>query len=184
MCFETRPNAKPKPLAAILELSFQKTHKVTENRYRLTPYRLLVLWSLPIFFLAFFLFLFFSKFGTIYEAKFIDILAFTLLILFSVGTFVFLFFNHLPLARQTELIIQGKLLTIVRDGKVERIDFSEITSIKEYTAKKLPWGFIMKWSLKTNEKEYIISSLTISQLDFERYFHDKTETKVSLFPTV
>jgi hypothetical protein len=153
-------------------------------RYRITPYRLLVLWSLPIFFLTFILLVFFSKFDTIYEARRIDIIAFTLLILFSVGTFVFLFFNHLPLARQTELVIQGKLLTIIRGGKVERINYSEITSIKEYSAKRLPWGFIMKWSLKTNEKEYIISSLTISQLNFERHVNDKTETKVLLFPKV
>jgi hypothetical protein len=136
------------------------------------------------FFLALFLFLFLSKFENISEAKPVDIIGFSLLILFSVGTFIFLFFNHLPLARQTELIIKGKQLTIVREGKEERIHFSEITGIKMYTAKKLPWGFIMKWCLTANGKEYVISSLTISQLNFERHFHDKTETKVSVFPTV
>ena len=136
------------------------------------------------FFLALFLFLFFSKFENISEARPVDIIGFVFLIMFRVGTFVFLFFNHLPLARQTELIIKDKQLIIVRDGKEERIDFSQITSIKEYTAKKLPWGFIMKWCLTANGEEYVISSLTISQLNFERHFHDKTETKVSLFPTV
>ncbi len=139
---------------------------------------------MPLFFLALFLFLFFSKYENISKAKPVVIIGFTLLILFSVGIFAFLFFNHLPLARQTELIIDGKRLTIVREGKEESIHFSEITGIKEYTAKKLPWGFIMKWCLTAKGKEYVISSLTISQLNFERHFHDKTETKVSVFPTV
>jgi hypothetical protein len=136
------------------------------------------------FFLALFLFLFFSKLENISEAKPVDIIGFSLLIVFSVGTFVFLFFNHLPLARQTELMIEDKQLTIIREGKEERIHFSEITGIKMYTAKKLPWGFIMKWCLTANGKDYVISSLTISQLNFERHFHDKTKAQVSLFPTV
>jgi hypothetical protein len=136
------------------------------------------------FFLGLFLFLFFSKYENISEAKPVDIIGLTLLILFSVGTFVFLFFNHLPLARQTELIIEGKQLTIIREGKIESIHFSEITRIKEYSTAKLPWSSIKKWSISTNGKEYIISSLTISQLNFERHFHDKTETKVSFFPTL
>ena len=79
------------------------------------------------FFLALALFLFFSKFEKINEAQPMDIIGFSLLTLFSVGTFIFLFFNHLPLARQTELIIEGKQLTIVREGEEEHIHFSEIT---------------------------------------------------------
>ena len=136
------------------------------------------------FFLALALFLFFSKFEKINEAQPMDIIGFSLLTLFSVGTFIFLFFNHLPLARQTELIIEGKQLTIVREGEEEHIHFSEITGIKEYSTAKLPWSSIKKWHISANGKEYVVSSLIISQLNFERHFHDKTETKAPLFPTV
>ncbi|HYH16969.1 MAG TPA: hypothetical protein VD794_17170 [Flavisolibacter sp.] len=157
---------------------------MTEKRYRFNFYRLLALWSLPTFFLVFTIFLFFSKFNSVSHAQPIDIIGFTFLLLFSVGIFIILFFNHLPSALKTELVLKGKQLTIVRNGREETINFVDIAAIKLYTAKKLPWGFIMKWCLTAKDKDYIISSLTISQLDFERYFHDKTEVKVSLFPKI
>jgi hypothetical protein len=130
------------------------------------------------------LFLFFARFKTVNESKPVDVLVFVFFLIFFVGIFVFLFFNHLALARKTELVIEGQQLTIVNDGKAEIISSSDILSIKEYTANRLPWGSVIKWNIAVKEKEYIISSLTISRLNFERHFHIKIETKTSLVPII
>ena len=38
--------------------------------------------------------------------------------------------------------------------------------------------------LAGKDKEIVVSSLTISQFNFERHFHNKIKHKVSLFPTL
>ena len=155
-----------------------------QNRYSLNFFRLLGVWSLPLLSLVLILFLFFARFKTVNESKPVDVLVFVFFLIFFVGIFVFLFFNHLALARKTELVIEGQQLTIVNDGKAEIISSSDILSIKEYTANRLPWGSVIKWNIAVKEKEYIISSLTISRLNFERHFHIKIETKTSLVPII
>jgi hypothetical protein len=156
----------------------------TENRYHFNLSRFLSLWSLPIILLAMLTFLFFSKYEKLNEAKSVQLLALSLFMLFCVGPFAFLFFNHLPLARRTMLIIKDKILYILIDGQQEKIEFLEIKNITEYSTAKLPWSSIRKWIISANEKEYVISSLTISNLNFERHFYDKIETKVSFLPMV
>jgi hypothetical protein len=156
----------------------------TENRYHFNLFRFLSLWSLPIFFLAMFTFLFFSKYEKLNEAKPVHLLALSLFMLFCLGPFAFLFFNHLTLARHTTIVIKDKMLCIQIYGEEELIDFLEIKNITEHSTAKLPWSSIRKWTISANEKEYVISSLTISKLNFERHFYDKIETKVSLLPMV
>jgi hypothetical protein len=59
---------------------------------------------------------------------------------------------------------------------------SDIREVFEYSTRRLPWSSIAKWVIKNNDREFEVSSLTISKLDFERYFWNKTKDKVSLFP--
>jgi hypothetical protein len=125
--------------------------------------------------------MYFSRFRNIQEVKLKDIFGFSLLFLVTVGTFIFLFVNHLPFARQTELIIKGKQLNIIGKGKADSIPFSEITSIKEYATSKTPWSSIKKWKIEAGGKEYVISSLTISPLNFDRQFLIKLKQKFRSF---
>jgi hypothetical protein len=74
-------------------------------------------------------------------------------LIFFVGIFVFLFFNHLAVASKTELVIEGQQLTIVNDGKAEII-FSDILNIKEYTANILPSGSVTKWNIAVKKGVY------------------------------
>ena len=155
-----------------------------EKRYRLNASRTVNLWFLPVFFLILTLFMFFMKNGSVSQAPTIDIIGFTLFLIFVVGIFMFLFFNHLPLANRTEIIVKGKQFLIIQNGKEDSTNFDDITKIEEYTANRLPWGRIVKWCLTANDKTYTISSLTIAQLNFERYFYNKTVSRTTLFPTI
>lgn len=157
---------------------------MNENTYRLNTLRIINLWFFPTLMFILCLFAFFSKFNSLHDARVIDIVGLTFLLVFSVGIFVFLFFNHLPIARHTKLIVKSKQITIIQGEKEAVIDFDSITKIEEYTANRLPWGRIVKWCISSNGKIYTISSLTISQLNFERHFHNKTDSKTNLFPMV
>lgn len=113
-----------------------------------------------------------------------EAIAWTLFFIFAVGLFVFLFFNHLPIARQTELSVKGKTFQIIQNKHCYSANFDDIKEIVEYSSKKLPWGFIMKWKIKVANNEIVVSSLTISQFNFKRHFHNKIKHKVSLLPTI
>lgn len=139
---------------------------------------------MPTLFTLLILILIYSKVDSIRELTVADIIAWTLFFTFAVGLFVFLFFNHLSLARQTELCVVGKTFQIIQGGKSYSASFDDIQEIIEYSSKKLPWGFIMKWKIKSKYNEIIVSSLTISQLNFERHFHNKIKHKVSFLPTI
>lgn len=157
---------------------------MTEKRYKFNTTRLISLWLLPTFFTFLILFLFYSKVDGIKNLTLTGIIAWTLFFIFAVGLFVFLFFNHLPVARQTQLIIVDKTLQIIQGDRSYSANFSDIEEIVEYSSKKLPWGFVMKWKIKIADKEIVVSSLTISQFNFERHFHNKIKHKVSLLPTL
>ena len=63
-------------------------------------------------------------------------------------------------------------------------NFDDIQEIVEYSSKKLPWGFIMKWKIITADREVVVSSLTISQFNFESQFHNRIKHEVSLLPII
>lgn len=157
---------------------------MTEKRYKFDTIRLINLWLLPTFFTALIIVLFYSKFDKFSQPKLIDIIAWSLLFVFAVGLFIFLFFNHISFARQTELVFFDKQLQLFQGDKSSAIDFKDIKEIIEYSSKKLPWGHIMKWKIVTTDKEFVVSSLTISQFYFEKYFWGKIKHKVSLLPTI
>lgn len=126
----------------------------------------------------------YSKFDSFKDLSGEDILVWTLFFIFSVGIFVFLFFNHLSLARQTELVITTKTLKIIQRGQAYSCDMKDIKEVIEYSTGRLPWSSIIKWIIKAGDREFVISSLTISKLNFERHFWNKTKDKTSLFPTL
>lgn len=142
------------------------------------------MWLLPIFFTLLILFLIYSKVDSIINLTPTEIIAWTLFFIFAVGLFVFLFFNHLQFARQTELTVNGKTFKIIQGDHSYSANFDDIEEIIEYSSKKLPWGFIMKWKIKVADNEIVVSSLTISQFNFESHFHNKIKHKVSLLPIV
>jgi hypothetical protein len=157
---------------------------VTEERYIFNASRLITLWLLPIFFTFLILFLIYLKFDSTNELTLTDIIAWTLFSTFAVGFFVFLFFNHLPFAKQTELIVVDKNFKIIQGDNSYLTNYGEIKEIVEYSSNKLPWSLIMKWKIKLSEREIIISSLTISKFNFERHFYGKIKHETSLLPTI
>ena len=155
-----------------------------EERYIFNTSRLITLWLLPIFFTFLILFFNYSKFDSYKEFSLTDIIAWTIFFLFTVGLFIFLFLNHLPIARQTQLIIINKTFKIIQSDNYYIANFNDIEEIVNYSANRLPWGYIMKWKIRTTDAEFTISSLTISQLNFERHFYNKIKYKTSLLPTI
>ncbi len=101
---------------------------------------------------------------------------------FFVGIFGLLFFNHLPIAKQTELVLSRKIFRINQGGKQYSYDMNEIDEVIEYSTGRLPWSSIIKWKLKVDNIEFVVSSLTISKINFDRHFWNITKEKLSLFP--
>ncbi len=157
---------------------------MTEYKYIFNANRLITLWILPTLFTFLTLFLIYSKYESIREFTLKDFIAWTFFFIFFVGLFIYLFINHLPYARQTQLIIINKTFKIIQSDNSYTANFSDIEEIVNYSANKLPWGYIMKWRLKTADKEVIISSLTISQFNFERHFYNRIKHETSLLPTI
>ncbi len=154
------------------------------NHYKFNTARLINIWLLPVLSMSFMFVVLNLKSDTLQNLSGVDILAFSLFFIFLVGVFIFLFINHLSIALRTELILSRKTFEIIKNKKSYKCDLSEITEVIEYSTARLPWSSIIKWKLKVADKEIVISSLTISKLNFERYFHDKTEEKISVFPRV
>ena len=111
-----------------------------------------------------------------------DILFWTLYFIFFAGVYVFLFFDHLSLARETELIIGKHTFQIIQGSQSYSCNMDAVNEVIEFSAGRLPWGPIVKWKVKTRDKEFVISSLTISRSNFERHFWNKTTEINSLFP--
>jgi predicted PurR-regulated permease PerM len=163
---------------------------VTEKKYKLDTIRLINLWLLPAFFSTFITILFILKYERLSQIKTLDILVWALLFLFSVGMYILLFLNHFPFAKQTQLIFTENRIEITQGENNYKIDLKNINSVTEYssnnkyTSSKLPWASLIKWKLKTENDEYIISSLTISETDFKKIFSNKIKFKFSFFPRI
>jgi hypothetical protein len=156
----------------------------TESKYNLNAVRLISLWLAPTIFTAIILVFIGADLARGQMLSWKAGIAWGLFVLFAVGVFVYLFFNHLPLARQTQLIIEGKTIKCSQAGHDWQVKVSDIEEIIEYSANRLPWSYIMKWTIKAGNKQITISSLTISQSNFERHFYNKITHKTSFFPTI
>lgn len=157
---------------------------MTKNRYKFDFSRLVNLWLLPVLFIVITLVFIFSKYNSFEDLSAKDILGLTFFFLFSAGAFIILFFNHLPIAKKTELIITNNTLEITQGDDKYSCNLAEIEEVVEYSTGRLPWSSIAKWIIKVNDREFVISSLTISKLNFERHFWNHTKDKTSLFPTL
>ena len=126
----------------------------------------------------------YSKFDGLRDLSGKDILVWTSFFIFAVGIFIILFFNHLALARQTELKISTRSFEIIQGNQSYSCDLTDIKEIIEYSTGRLPWSSIAKWVMKAGDREFVISSLTISKSNFDRHFWNKKNEKVSLFPKI
>jgi len=151
-----------------------------ENKYKLDILRLFSLWFTPIITIAIFLYFTSESISTL---KSIQILPIAMLFSICIVPFLFLFINHLLKEKNTELKIGNDEITISRDGKKETVIFSDILNINQYSTYRMPWSSIIKWEIITAKKKYTVSSLSISKLNFERYFLNKIKYKTDFFPT-
>jgi fumarate reductase subunit C len=185
--FESRSRHKHKTLGAIQEHTQNIT--VTTTKYRFNTLRLITLWFLPLFFTALIMVLLYLKVGKSSGLKFLDFIIWALLFVFTVGLFLYLFLNHLPFARHTELAItrQGSIVNEIKitlGDIIYTTDYADIKEVIEYSTAKLPWSSIIKWEIITKDNQIIISSLTISKYNFERIFWNKIKEKTHLFPKI
>lgn len=157
-------------------------YQVAGNRYRFDTARCINLWLVPGLLCVLMFGFLFSRIDSWGDVSARDMLGWVLFFTFSTGIFIFLFFNHLPLARQTELIISDETFKIVQGEQSYSCDLSDIKEVFEYSTGRLPWSSIAKWIIKTGDREFKVSSLTISKLNLERHFWNKTKDKTSLFP--
>ena len=112
-----------------------------------------------------------------------DTITLTSIFLFvSIVPFTILFVDHISLAMKTKLALTNKLIIITQGGEVNTHDLKDIKKVIEYSTQRFPWSSIVKWEIATDEKTYKISSLTISKLDFGRYFFNKIDYKIKVFP--
>ena len=142
------------------------------------------LWLLPVLLTILMIIFIISKVDSLGDLTWVEILGWVCFFIFSAGMFLFLFFNHLPIAKQTELIITNKNFEIIQQGQTYSGELNDITEVVEYSTGRLPWSSIAKWIVKTGDREIVISSLTISKSNFKRYFWNKTIDKTSLLPTL
>jgi hypothetical protein len=157
---------------------------VINKRYKFSIIRFFELWILPISLTFFIAFIIYDRFDNINGLALIESIAWVLFIIYAVGIFVYLFLNHLPFARKTQLIILDKTFQVKEKENLYSSKICDITEIIEYSTSKTPWGSIMKWKIKTIDKEIIISSLTISQTSFHRHFWNKITERTTVLPTI
>lgn len=146
--------------------------------YLASTSRLFSLWIGPLAIQLVFVFIYTSS----SKAMATTSVAIFLWLIATIGSFSFLFFNHLQYAQKIKIIIDGKRMEFQQGDQTFSFLFSEIQTVTEYSISKLPWSGVFYWKIKTSEKEFVVSNLTISRLNFERYFHNKTEHVTSFFP--
>ena len=158
---------------------------MTENKYRINPFRLLSTFLYPVICLIFVLFILFipiSKYESSQKLSY-EIITITCILLFNCFVpFNILFVNHFLYAKKTELFLSNSIIEITQAGQTIIYDLKDIQKVNEYSTENLPWSSIVKWEIITSKGAYIISSLTISRLDFGRYLYNKIDYKSKVFP--
>ena len=98
--------------------------------------------------------------------------------------FIILFINHLLKVKGSELLISKDKITFNKNGTEESLNFNEIIEVVQYSTSRYPWSSIIKWEIITATNKYLVSSLSISKLNFERFFYNKIKEKTDYFPTI
>ena len=143
---------------------------MTENKYRLSTTRLLNIFLVPTITILIIVLIPILKYGSVSKISYEAITIMVILLFISILPFAFLFFNHLQLAISTELFFSN--------------NSSDGLKVTEHSTRRFPWSAIVKWEIYTSKKTYKISSLSISRLSFERYFYNKTDHIIKVFPTI
>ena len=158
--------------------------------FKFNGYRILSLWIVPLIFLALMIIIFQVDHKSLQNMKSIELIAWSLFLVFSVGIFSLLFFNHLSFASKTELIFENESIEIIQKSRAYKVNLADIQKIVEYsidnkfTSGKLPWGSLMKWKIVTPTDEVYVSSLTISKYDFKKYIKKEFTYSFKYLPLI
>jgi hypothetical protein len=113
-----------------------------------------------------------------------QIIPVVLIFSFMAFRLLFLYRNHLPLARNTVLEIGGKKMKISQFGREWQMGIEKVIKVYEYKTRGDNMTDFYYWRVVTEEKDFIISSLTIPAMDFSHYFGSKMERRYLLFPLI
>jgi hypothetical protein len=158
--------------------------------FKFNAYRIFSLWIVPLILLAFMILVFQVDRKSMWNMKPIELVAWCLFLVFSVGIFSFLFFNHLSFASKSRVIFENESIEVIQKNKVYTVRLADIQKVVEYsidnkyTSGKLPWGSLMKWKIVTANEEVYISSLTISKDDFKKYINKELTYNFSYLPMI
>lgn len=153
-----------------------------EKAYSFGVLRIISLWLLPLFSASPVPYILFSKYDNIFQIPAVEIMVWTLFLVYACGIFAFLFFNHLRSEKETKLIITGKTYQLIQGEVIYSWRYDQVEEIIEYSTGIFPWSLLMKWKVRTRDNEFFISSLTISSSDFEDHFRNKLRRRQVLFP--
>jgi len=106
------------------------------------------------------------------------------MILIIMIPFSVLFFNHLAFAKQVELAFHDKTFQYTNGQESCLIDLADIKEVTEYAASKMPYGFVIKWVIETDERNFTVSNLVIPHSTIQYYFWNKMKYNFDFFPTV
>jgi len=157
---------------------------VATTQYKFTSSRLIALWFYPAFFLVLIAVVIYSKMSGGKALPIFNMVALAIFFVAAVGPFVFLFFNHLALAKKTVITIADKNIQVTQADTNFSASFDEIKTITEYSSKSTPWSFIIKWEIQTVTQQVTISSLTISKYNFQNYFSNKIVQEATVLPKI
>jgi hypothetical protein len=161
-----------------------KIKKVEGNIYKLNKKRTVSLLLTPVLYFGFMFLLFYLNDTSFREISSFELLVIVLVLLPFLAPFFYLFFNHLKLAKHSILVIKEKEITFICKKSINSFNFSEIIEIRQYCTYRLPWRDIVRWDLITKNGRYIISSLIISESEFDKYFFNKIEKLIMFMPTI
>jgi hypothetical protein len=151
--------------------------------YKFDTERVVSVWLLPFLFGCFILIaLIWKIFDYEVPITLVDVIIFCCLLFFTTGTSIILFFNHLPYANDVKLIVSDNEIEIITNEKSVTINLKDVEAIYEYGDRRVPWMAIRKWTFITSNDKFVISSLTISWLDFHRHFWNRIINKGFGFP--
>ena len=156
----------------------------SSKTYCATSSRLFGLWVWPLLIQSVFFFTYASSLEKIIITAIANWVILSLWLTMTIGVFSLLFLNHIRYAKGARITINGKQIILEQLSQSLPVSFSEIQSVTEYSVGKMPWSGVFFWKIKTSEKEFVISSLTISRNNFERYFYNKTVHVTSFFPVL
>lgn len=150
--------------------------------YRLTLLRLILFCIMPLILPA----LIFLVGGILIND--LSSLSLVVLFIFLLSLFMaycYLFINHYKIASPAQLVIGNHQMTITGNNETITILLNEISAIKEYSSgRRSFWSNILFWTFEANGKTFTVSSLTISQSNFERYFYNRTTQVYRFFPLI